>query len=297
MVSDRPTIIERHFIWIFASLTMEFPIKKMFLAGIAALALSGMKAPASEAATPLSLWRLDCGGVDVKDLGTFSDTGLYAGTKRRLTASCYLIRNGDRFLLWDTGIDGKRVGQGPDANGNFVDVTIIAQLARIGVAPADITFVGISHVHQDHTGQVADFANATLLIGKGDWEIARSWKPARDRLSHWLDGGGKSEPLEDDKDVFGDGRVTILRMPGHTPGHQVLLVRLASGPVLISGDQFHFTENRKVGGVPSFNMDRAATLASHDRFEKLATNLRAKVIIQHEPDDIAKLPVFPKAAR
>src|SRR3546814_13839008 len=84
-------------------------------------------------------------------------------------------------------------------------------------------------------------------------------------------------------------------MPGHTEGHQALLVRLASGPVLISGDQYHFTENREVGGVPRFNVDRADTLASHDRFEKLARNLHANVIIQHEPDDVDKLPAFPEA--
>ena len=97
--------------------------------------------------------------------------------------------------------------------------------------------------------------------------------------------------------MFGDGRARILQMPGHTEGHQALLVRLDSGPILISGDQYHFRENRSVGGVPTFNVNRADTLASHDRFEKLARNLKAKVIIQHEPQDIALLPLFPEAAK
>lgn len=88
----------------------------------------------------------------------------------------------------------------------------------------------------------------------------------------------------------------IIPTPSHTPGHHALLVHLASGTVLLSGDQYHFTENRRVGGVPGFNRDRADTLASHDRFEKLATNAKAKVVIQHEPADVAKLPTFPKAA-
>jgi glyoxylase-like metal-dependent hydrolase (beta-lactamase superfamily II) len=88
----------------------------------------------------------------------------------------------------------------------------------------------------------------------------------------------------------------IIPTAGHTPGHHALLVHLASGTVLLSGDQYHFTENRRVGGVPGFNRDRADTLASHDRFEKLATNAKAKVVIQHEPADVAKLPTFPKAA-
>ena len=270
-------------------------MKKLVFAAAAFIGLGGMQAPTAEA--PPSLWRLDCGSIDIADLGVFSDTGLYSGQKKTLVASCYLVRSGDRYLLWDTGLDGALAGRGTDKDGGQLKETIVAQLARIGVSPAAITYVGLSHYHYDHTGQVADFPNATLLPGSGDWEVIKVWKPAEARFRHWLTGGGKVEPVKGDKDVFGDGRVTILTMPGHTEGHQALLVRLASGPVLISGDQYHFTENREVRGVPSFNVDRANTLASHDRFEKLAANLKAKVIIQHEAADIAKLPAFPQAAQ
>jgi glyoxylase-like metal-dependent hydrolase (beta-lactamase superfamily II) len=261
-----------------------------------AAASLGAAAPAEARQSPeLKLWRLDCGSLDV-NLEDFSDTGMYAGQKRTLAASCYLIRDGDRLLLWDTGVDGALAGKPKDKSGTLLKEKLVTQLGRIGVKPADVTYVGISHYHYDHTGQVADFPNATLLAGAGDWEVIKKWPAAEPRFRHWLTGGGKVAPVEGDKDVFGDGRVTILAMPGHTEGHQALLVRLASGPVLISGDEYHFTENRKVGGVPSFNVNRANTLASHDRFEKLAANLNAKVIIQHEPNDIAKLPAFPEAA-
>jgi glyoxylase-like metal-dependent hydrolase (beta-lactamase superfamily II) len=272
---------------------------KKLLAAAALVALTGMQAPPAPAAppVPLSLWRLDCGTLDIADLGVFSDTGLYRGRTKTLVGSCYLIRNGDRLLLWDTGLDGALAGKPKDAEGSFLRERIASQLARIGISPADVTYLGISHYHYDHTGQAADFPAATLLTGKGDWEAIKERPAASARFKHWLSGGGKAEQIAGDKDVFGDGRVTILRMPGHTEGHQALLVRLASGPVLISGDQYHFEENRKAGGVPSFNVNRADTLASHDRFEKLAKTLRAKVIIQHEPADIAKLPAFPKAAQ
>lgn len=273
-------------------------MKKLVAAATAFLFLGGMQAPSAAPATsPISLWRLDCGTIDIADLGVFSDTGQYRGQKKTLASSCYLIRNGDRLLLWDTGLDGALAGQPKDRNGSFVKEKITSQLARIGVKPADVTYVGISHYHYDHTGQVADFPTATLLTGKGDWDAIKERPSASERFRHWLSGGGRSEQLNADKDVFGDGRVVVLKMPGHTEGHQALLVRLASGPVLISGDQYHFTENRRVGGVPSFNVDRANTLASHDRFEKLAKNLGAKVIIQHEPSDIAKLPAFPRPAQ
>ena len=271
-------------------------MKKLLGACGAALLLCSMKSPEAGAAD-LQLWRLDCGTLQIKDLGDYSDTGMFAGQQKMLVASCYLIRNGGRYLLWDTGIDGALAGKARDEGGNQLGETLVAQLSRIGVSPSDIEFVGISHFHQDHTGQVAGFPNATLLIGKGDWEIVNAWPPARSRFDHWIKGGGKVEQLEGDKDVFGDKRVRTLWLPGHTTGHQGLLVMLESGPVLISGDQFHFKENRSASGVPSFNMDRAATLASHDRFEKLAANFKAKVILQHEPADVAKLPQFPRAAR
>lgn len=98
--------------------------------------------------------------------------------------------------------------------------------------------------------------------------------------------------------MFGDGTVVILRTPGHTPGHQALLVRLKEkGPVILVGDAVHFRENFETNGVPGFNYDRAETLASMDRIRQIEKNLRATVIIQHDPRDIGKLPAFPAAAR
>ena len=250
----------------------------------------------TQAVEPLQLWRLDCGSIDV-DLAAFSDTGLYTGERRTLAASCYLIKNGDQLLLWDTGLDGSLAGKPRDSEGSLLKERIVPQLARIGVKPSDVKFLGISHYHFDHTGQAADFPGATLLIGKEDWAVVKSREALMSRFAPWLSGGGKVEEVARDKDVFGDGRVTMLGLPGHTPGHSALLVRLASGPVLLSGDQYHFTEQVANRGVPTFNTDRADTLASHDRFDRLAKNLGARVIIQHEPRDMAKLPPFPQPAR
>jgi glyoxylase-like metal-dependent hydrolase (beta-lactamase superfamily II) len=120
---------------------------------------------------------------------------------------------------------------------------------------------------------------------------------AQGHLAEWLTGPRPAEPVTGDKDVYSDGSVVMLAMPGHTPGHTALLVRLKSGPVLLSGDQYHFTEQVRNRGVPAFNVDRADTLASHDRFDRIAANLKAQVIIQHEPSDIAKLPAFPRSAK
>jgi len=165
-----------------------------------------------------------------------------------------------------------------------------------------VKYVGISHYHADHTSQLPSSTKSTLLIGKGDWDAITAPKPAQGvnapAFDHWTSGGGSVEPLSLDKDVFGDGSVVILRTPGHTPGHSSLLVKLKeSGNVLLTGDLAHFHENYDSNGVPSFNYDRAQTVASLERFKKLAANLNAKVIIQHDPRDIAKLPAFPNAAK
>lgn len=244
---------------------------------------------------PLQLWRLDCGSLDL-NLADFSDTGLYAGERRTLPSGCYLIKNGDRLLLWDTGLDGALAGKAKDAQGSLLRERIVPQLARIGVKPQDVTFVGISHYHYDHTGQAADFPGATLLIGKKDFDVVKTREQLKPRFAPWLTGGSKVVEVASDKDVFGDGRVMMLALPGHTPGHSGLLVKLASGPVLLSGDQYHFAEQVANRGVPIFNADRADTLASHDRFDRLAKNIGARVIIQHERRDIPKLPPFPRAA-
>ena len=113
----------------------------------------------------------------------------------------------------------------------------------------------------------------------------------------WLTGGGEVTEARGDHDVFGDGKVIMVNLPGHTPGHHGLLVRLASGPVLLSGDTYHFAEQVTHRGVPPFNTNRAESLASMDRFDRLGRNLHAVVIIQHEPADVAKLPAFPASAR
>lgn len=265
------------------------------------LALTGMQAPQTPPAE-LALWRLDCGEVAFVDYNAFfSDTSEYAPGPKRLVGSCYLIRHGDQYMLWDTGLPGALVGdpaQTPQLTATL-RTRIVDQLARIGVRPEQVGLIGISHYHFDHTGQARDFPHARLLMGPGDLAALRGTEPGieREPLAHWLTGGGQVTEARGDHDVFGDGSVIMLNLPGHTPGHRGLLLRLASGPVLLSGDAYHFTEQVERRGVPPFNTNRAESLASMDRFDRLGRNLRARVIIQHEPADVAKLPAFPEAAR
>lgn len=252
-------------------------------------------APAQESAPKgPTLYGFECGRLVQDDLGRFSDTMRYSGERRELIAGCFLIRHPRGVLLWDTGLDPAIIAS--PQPGMTLTNRIGDRLAKLGLTPGDVTHVGISHYHADHTGGAADFGKAELLIGKADWDAVQGFA-ADDRqrlpLAPWLNGG-KVTPVKGDKDIFGDGSVMMLTMPGHTPGHSALLVRLpGAGPVLITGDQYHFRENRAVRGVPTFNTDRADTLASHDRFEEIAKVLKARVVIQHDPRDMAELPAFP----
>ena len=225
----------------------------------------------------------------------FSDTWALGSAKVQFTFSCYLIRRGDEYMMWDTG-------QPLSAGAAAPKTSLPEQLAKLNIKPEQIKYVGISHYHGDHTGQAGAFTAATLLIGKGDWDVltatptAAGVNPAP--FARWISGGGKVEALPGDKDVFGDGSVIVLSTPGHTPGHRSLLVKLRDmGAVLISGDLAHFHENYEGNGVPTFNVDRAATLASLDRYKKIAANLKATVILQHDARDVGKLPAFPASAR
>lgn len=257
----------------------------------------------SAQAAEVALARLDCGNEPQPvSVAPFSDTFANPDLKLPLTYSCYLIRHGDRYMLWDAGnaLDG--APEAPKAS--LVDL-----LKRIKMSADAIEYVGISHHHLDHTGQLASFPKATLLIGKGDWDLLSATQPPhgmdakefamrRGRLAPWISGGGNVELLaRDRKDVFGDGTVVMISLPGHTPGHHGLLVKLEKmGHVLLTGDVSHFHENYDSDGIPVWNASRADSLASLDRFKKIARNLNATVIIQHDPRDVAKLPAYPAFA-
>jgi len=261
-----------------------------------ALAFAATSAIGAQTPATVTITRLQCGtNTAPTDVGQrFSDTYSFNGLKVQLTASCYLVRHNDDYLIWDTGYP---MGNTPTAP----KTSLLDLVGQLKVTPAQVKYVGISHYHGDHTGQASQFPQATLLIGKGDWDVVTDPKQQASLsapFKQWTSGEGKVEPVTGDKDVFGDGSVIMLDTPGHTPGHHSLLVKLKDmGNVLLSGDLAHFHENYESNGVPTFNTNRAATIASLERFKKIAANLKATVIIQHDERDVSKLPAFPAAAK
>jgi glyoxylase-like metal-dependent hydrolase (beta-lactamase superfamily II) len=251
----------------------------------AGLAAAAGLASASAARPAVQLWRLDC--------GRFVEKGL--------VDSCYLVRDGNRYALWDAGLDGALAGLGPHrVSGNLValDAALTTQLAAIGVRPEQIDIVALSHGHFDHVGQAASFPRARLTIGRADWEaLAGAPAAGSGPLAPWIAGAAPVDRVDGDRDLFGDGRVVMIATPGHTPGHHVLLVRLRrSGPVLLTGDLWSRRQQRKEKAVSPHNPDPLATRASYAKVERLARRLRARIVIGHDSADVATLPAFPAGA-
>ncbi len=283
------------------------------VAAISVFPFSALAAkPAKPEAPPahdVRLYRLDCGDITVTDLNVFSDTDAYIGKTKDLVVSCYLIKHNEDWVLWDAGLPANTPKTPDPVAAPFrpsLKETIPQQLVKLGLKPEDITYVAISHGHFDHTGQVNAFPNAKLIIQKTEYEFMTS-TPEKAMAAHmdpasianYIGPSNESKVmlLSGDADLFGDGTLKAITLPGHTPGHMALFVNLhKSGPMILSGDQWHFTENHRGNGVPTFNYNRADTLASSDKLNKLLKNRRTKLIIQHEPKDSAKLPAFPEYA-
>jgi len=280
-------------------MTGTFPTRCI---GAVLLAISPLFIPAraADAVKEVRLYALDCGRIQLKDMGIFSDTGEYDGKPVAIVDPCWIIRHPKGTLLWDTGLGDKlaesKNGVDFDLGHMQVDVTLLDQLKAIGLTPADITFLSISHTHFDHTGNANEFPDATWILNKAEiaWAETRP-NPFVDPDRFNVYETAKTEMIDGDYDVFGDGTVRILKTPGHTPGHQSLLVKLKkAGTVIISGDLYHLRDNYRFRRVPGFNVERADTLASIDRINTILKNTKGRLIVHHDPQDFKALPAFPK---
>jgi N-acyl homoserine lactone hydrolase len=247
------------------------------------------------------VYALDCGTIDFKDMAFFADTGEYDRKPGKLVDVCYLIRHPKGDLLWDLGLGddlAKQAGGTTNEMGihTQVDHTLVDQLQALQLQPADIGYVAFSHFHFDHTGNANLFAKATWIVNRRElaWASSTPTPIAVNPTSWSAIKTAKTQLVDLDHDVFGDGTVRILRAPGHTPGHQVLMLTLKkAGTVILSGDLYHTLANERAKRIPVFNDSRADTLASIDRVAKLTANTKARFFVQHAPEDFAAFPKFP----
>jgi len=254
------------------------------------------------------LYRLDCGHSLANDESVWTP-GENVGRSIEFSSTCWLIQRGSEWLLWDTGVpesalnDPKGWSTLPKLIVYHLDKTLTDQLAAIGLETMDIAYVALSHTHGDHIGNVRLFPNSTVLMQRAEYEWISSPDGPNDNvnqlkaLARKLLGTPKHlKLLEGDTDVFGDGSVTLVSTPGHTPGSQSLLVHLKnSGFIILSGDVVHLEENFEKNTVPSLNTDTAASIASMDKIRRMIAAYKAKLFINHDKaqsDTLKLLPTF-----
>ena len=167
--------------------------------------------------------------------------------------------------------------------------TLASQLDALGVKPSDVKYLAISHTHPDHIGNVELFPTATLLVQKQEYEWPTPLGVGRFKPEHPV------QKLEGDHDVFGDGSVIIISTPGHTPGHQSLLVKLPkTGAVMLSGDAVHFKDNWDNRRVPAINFDKDKTAASLQRIADMLAKEKAQLWINHDKTQRDSLKMAPE---
>ncbi len=251
----------------------------------------------------IKLYVFDGGTVQVNKLGLFSQDDTYEGQNAEFADAFYVISHPDGNLMWDAGLPENLVGltepyTSPD--GAFTvsrKDSVINQLKRIGLAPADFKYIALSHTHFDHSGHANVFKEATWLVQEEEYDFITSKETRKNNPDSYnaIKELTRIKKLKGDFDVFGDGSVILKFMPGHTPGHQILFVDLKGhGPLLLTGDLYHFSDNRKFRRVPIFNYDISKTRASMDAFEAFAKEKKAKVYLQHSKEDFNEMPKAPE---
>jgi glyoxylase-like metal-dependent hydrolase (beta-lactamase superfamily II) len=251
--------------------------------GIVVMVLLLLLATQARAGQIDRLYVIDCGHAHAADQSLWSP-GVNVGVPIDFADNCYLIHHTtEGYLLWDTGLTDRAVAL-PDgikipALGYtwYRDQPLTAELAAIGAKPGDVRYVALSHTHPDHAGNVDEFSDATVIMQKAEWDYMATLPQKPFTATH------KMELLDGDKDLFGDGSLVILSTPGHTPGHESLLVHLPkTGYVVLSGDVVHFQANWDNRRVPGFNVDKGASAASMEKIARVLEEKHAQLWINHD---------------
>ena len=250
------------------------------------------------------LYVLQCGESRTPDLSANWSPGAHQGESWEFSDNCYLIKHAKGWFLWDAGmsdaIADKAQGQ-VAANGLltlFVRKTLASQLRELKVAPDDIQHVAFSHFHSDHVGNANLFTAATLYLQDSEYSAAFGSEPSKFGFQPDLYAKLRNNPvrkLSGDLDVFGDGSIVILSTPGHTPGHQSLLVRLPKrGALILTGDLVHFADNWANKRVPLRNFNHEQSAQSMQRIAQLQDEQHAELWINHDKAQSDRLPKAPE---
>lgn len=271
------------------------------LLALVAAGSSATKQQKTKAPKSVRLYVFDCGVIQGLDPGLFSFKKEELA-ETRLAVPCYLIVHPKGTLMWDVGVvpDTAFKDDGAAVTQSYFTATktLKSQLAEIGYAPSDITYLGLSHYHADHVANSNEFASSTWLVRKVERDAMFADKPPAlsDPKNYSELKNSKTIVLTTDEyDVFGDGKVIIKFAPGHTPGHQVLILDMAkTGKVMLAGDLYHYPEERKMKRVPTIEFDKEQSLASRAMIEAYVKKTNTQLWIEHDFAANAKLKKSPQ---
>jgi glyoxylase-like metal-dependent hydrolase (beta-lactamase superfamily II) len=278
----------------------------LLAAAVTAAAMLGNRAAAAVLAPPPKvssprIYVFDCGTL-VYNKPEDYDLTREEVRDTNMGVTCYLVVHPKGMLIYDTGLNDRIVGRPLYENvlDGYAQIkfnTLSGQLADIGVKPADVNYLVLSHHHWDHVGNAGDFAGSTWLVYRADRDHmfgkeARQypWFSQYSALEH-----SKTLLLSGDHDVFGDGSVVVIATPGHTEGHCSLLVRLQNtGPIVLSGDLYHYPEERELKRMPD-EEKTAGTVESRRKVEELLSRTGAALWIGHSMEffrEVRKSPAW-----
>jgi N-acyl homoserine lactone hydrolase len=238
------------------------------------------------------LYVLDTGLIESADFALWSPNA-GAGEYREMSVRSYLIVHPGGTLLWDTGIDdaiaelaeGRRIA---DSIVFRVRRTLRSQLDEIGLSPGDVDYLGLSHLHVDHVGNVGLLPDTRVLMQRAEYDAGYGPHPERFTLlpeTYAALDRNRIERVDGDHDLFGDGTVVLTPLPGHTPGHQGLLVRMReTGPILLAADIAYTAQDYEEGVVREANVDLEQSRRSIERAKRIERELDATVWLHHDLD-------------
>ena len=270
------------------------------------LAVAALLAGACATPTPQTgldrMYVINCGENHVKDVSRWTP-GVNVGRPHVFSNYCYLVKHAKGWMLWDTG-NADRLAAMPNgmtvAGGSitvYMKKPLVESLKEIGVTPADIKHLAMSHGHGDHSGNVNLFTAATLYVQRPEYAAMFGPEPQKFGFIPANFEKIRANPamiIDGDHDVFGDGTVVIKSAPGHTPGHQVLVVRLPkTGPVMLSGDMVHLQYSWNYRVVPSFNFDVQQSMSTIDAMKAYARDTNTQLWVNHDMEQSAKIPKAP----
>jgi N-acyl homoserine lactone hydrolase len=268
--------------------------------GLVALVGAGVYTATSPAAAQprppsprsLRLYVFDCATLKDRDPGAYGLTREQVGSVN-MSDPCFLVVHPRGTLLWETGLNDAVYNrpEGGGARHDKIDKSLESQLAAIGYQPSDITYLAISHLHGDHSGNANDYARSTWIAQKAerDFMFGKNLPETVHPSEYAALKTSKTILIQGDHDVFGDGSVMLILTPGHTPGHQSLLVKLPkTGPVILTGDLYHFPAERTRHTFPIADKQEQ-TAASRAKIEALLQKTGAQLWIQHDIIGNAKL--------